>query len=60
MKRLVRESFRHAQARLPAVDIVVMTRPGAATQASPDLREGLEALWNTIIIRCQDDGSRHG
>jgi ribonuclease P protein component len=60
IKRLVRESFRHAQGRLPAVDIVVMTRAGAAAQPSAALREGLEALWTKLYTRCQDDGSRHG
>ncbi|MGI9344348.1 MAG: ribonuclease P protein component [Gammaproteobacteria bacterium] len=48
IKRLVRESFRHAAAELPAVDIVVMARDqvtGASTQA---VVASLSRHWDTL------------
>jgi ribonuclease P protein component len=61
LKRLVRESFRTRRSSLPAVDIVVMSRPAAITQTNAQLQHSLQLLWNTLIRRCQDDGSQdHG
>ncbi|MCC5862522.1 MAG: ribonuclease P protein component [Gammaproteobacteria bacterium] len=60
IKRLVRESFRHAQAELPAVDIVVLTRPGITGHQDLELRRALDALWVETNRRCREDSSRHG
>lgn len=45
IKRLVRESFRHHQANLPAVDIVVMCRHDVLTMSNAELFQQLEGLW---------------
>jgi ribonuclease P protein component len=44
IKRLVRESFRKHSADLPALDIVVMARPGAAGCDNPRLATSIDAL----------------
>lgn len=48
LKRLLRESFRQARAGLPAVDIVVMARGDAATQANAELLAEARALWQRL------------
>ena len=45
IKRLVRESFRHHQANLPAVDIVVMCRHEVLTMSNAEIFQQLEGLW---------------
>ncbi len=45
IKRLIRESFRHHRARLPAVDVLVIAHRGAAGQPARVLRDELEQLW---------------
>ena len=52
VRRLVRESFRLRQHRLPAVDIVVSARPAARTVDAPQLRASLDALWDKVSARC--------
>lgn len=51
LKRLVRESFR-LRLDLPAVDIVVTARPGAAKQPNQALRASLANHWQMLIERC--------
>lgn len=48
IKRQIRESFRQHQQQLPAVDIVLLTRPGCAQATALQLRTRLERLWNRI------------
>lgn len=48
LKRLLRESFRHARAGLPAVDIVVMARNEAAGRTGAELRADADALWQRL------------
>jgi ribonuclease P protein component len=45
IKRVARESFRHARATLPAADCVLVAKRDAATAASAELRAELEQLW---------------
>jgi len=45
IKRCVRESFRHTQSRLDALDFVVIAQPGAGTAAPAALRESLQRHW---------------
>ena len=52
IKRLVRESFRHAQQSVGALDIVVIGRPGVALQASRDITESTDKLWKKLIKTC--------
>lgn len=60
LKRLVRESFRHHRADLPAVDIVVMARPAAVSQANATLARSLANIWEKLNPQGQDRNSRHG
>ncbi|MFY9179593.1 MAG: ribonuclease P protein component [Venatoribacter sp.] len=45
VKRIVRESFRQHQARLPAYDFVVLGRSGLTTLTNAEIRTMIDALW---------------
>jgi ribonuclease P protein component len=57
LKRQLRASFREAQARLPACDIVVMTRSQARLQPRAVLAAELDKLWSRIARRWSDYSS---
>lgn len=48
LRRMIRESFRHAQHRLPAADIIVGAKVGARSAPDPLRRQSLSALWTKI------------
>ena len=48
IKRQARESFRAHRAQLPALDIVMLARGGAAAAARAELRAALERLWQKL------------
>ena len=48
LKRLARESFRNHSAILPAVDIVVLCSPNAASLSNRKLLSALERAWEGI------------
>lgn len=48
LKRLVRESFRHAQAHLKPLDIVVIPKPGAREASAEALTEALTQHWKRL------------
>jgi ribonuclease P protein component len=52
LKRLARESFRHRQPELPAVDVVVNARAAAAKSANGEIRASLAQHWDRIVRRC--------
>lgn len=52
LRRLIRESFRHAQHRLPAADIIVGAKIGARNAPDPMRRQSLSALWKKIASQC--------
>lgn len=52
IKRLARESFRARRAALPALDIVILARSGAAAAPAAQLRETLDRLWTKAIASC--------
>jgi ribonuclease P protein component len=52
IKRVIRSSFRLAAAQLPAVDIVINTRPGARDASNTQLAERLSQHWNNVVKRC--------
>lgn len=54
IKRVVRESFRLDRSQLPAVDIVVQARGGAAKKENAELRASLDWHWQEVIKRCKD------
>jgi len=49
IKRILRESFRHNQGLLPAVDIVILARSGIGTLSNEDLRQKIDKLWRDLI-----------
>jgi ribonuclease P protein component len=49
IRRQIRESFRHARARLPACDVLVVARTSAVAQGNPALRAELDLLWQRLI-----------
>lgn len=52
VKRVVRESFRHAALDLAGLDVVVGARNGARSAHNAQLRESLDGLWKKIRERC--------
>jgi ribonuclease P protein component len=48
LKRIVRETFRHEQARLAGWDLVVLARPAAVTAPNDVLHRSLVALWQRL------------
>jgi len=48
VKRIVRESFRHHAAELPAVDIVVLARSGLAERDNARLFDSLARHWRRL------------
>ena len=54
VKRIIRESFRRHQDELNAWDLVVIARPGVATQDSRALYTALEKHWTRLQRTCAD------
>lgn len=52
LRRQIRESFRHAQHRLPPADIIVGAKVGARTAPDAQRRQSLAGLWNKIASQC--------
>lgn len=52
LRRMIRESFRLEQHRLPPTDIVVGLRNGSRGASAVALREALAALWRRIESEC--------
>jgi ribonuclease P protein component len=57
VKRVIRESFRHRQTRLGALDIVVLGRAGVTTQSKKTLHAALELLWIELEKKCAGSSS---
>ena len=45
IKRLIRESFRHHQSDIDALDFVILGRAGLAELDNQQIREMIDALW---------------
>jgi len=52
IKRVIRTSFRLNAAQLPAVDIVINTRPGAREATNAVMAEKLLQHWTNVVKRC--------
>jgi ribonuclease P protein component len=52
LKRLFRESFRKAQHRLPARDLVIMVRQEILSFGPEKIRAAVDQHWNSIIKQC--------
>ena len=53
IRRIIRESFRLHQHRLPAVDLIVSARAKARGAAPQALRSSLAALWDKVKEQCE-------
>ena len=51
VKRIVRESFRLNQHKLPAIDMVVMVKSGIDQLDNQEINQQLEKIWRKIIQR---------
>lgn len=47
LKRLVRETFRVAH-NLPAIDVIVLAKPGVAKMQNTMLIDGLQRIWSKL------------
>lgn len=54
IKRQIRESFRHQQADLPVLDMVVLARPGLNQLDNHSLRQTLDQLWQKLARKARD------
>ena len=57
IKRVVRESFRHRQTELGALDIVVLGRNDVAGQPAKALATAMEKLWTQLTQSCAGSSS---
>lgn len=53
VKRVVRESFRHHQAELGSLDIVVLGRQGLAKRGNVELSASLTRHWKRLHEKCK-------
>lgn len=54
IKRIVRDSFRHRQPELGAVDFIVVAKVCAAEQPNRVLRTELDNLWARARRKCEN------
>ncbi|MCP4333360.1 MAG: ribonuclease P protein component [Gammaproteobacteria bacterium] len=54
LKRLFRESFRKAQHRLPAQDLVIMVRREILLIGPEKILAAMDQHWNSIIKKCEN------
>lgn len=52
VKRLIRESFRLNQHKLPQIDIVVVVKSGLDKHTNEQIFELLDKLWKKLTKRC--------
>lgn len=57
VKRQIRESFRHHQAALAGLDIVVLARVGIGETSMPALRAVVDRSWQALAERCEKSSS---
>lgn len=48
IRRLIRESFRHARAEIGGLDVVVIVRDAAAVASNSEVFSSLEAHWTRL------------
>lgn len=48
LRRIIRESFRHARDGLPSVDVIIGARVAARGASADELRASLDKLWNKV------------
>ena len=58
IRRIIRDSFRASRGRLPACDVLLIARSGAAGQSSASLRTDLDLVWNRLAALKPRDATR--
>lgn len=58
VKRMSRETFRHAQHHLPAIDCVVLAKPAAADADNVALAKSLQKHWQRLARRYTEQANR--
>ena len=53
VKRVVRDTFRHAQSELKALDVVFLVRKGMDTLSSREQTELLDQSWRRLLRKLQ-------
>ncbi len=53
VKRLARESFRHQQSSMSAIDVVVFANPSVVGADLMDLRRHLDRQWQQLCRKCE-------
>lgn len=53
LKRIVRESFRHHQALLSGLDVVVLGRECLQQCSNPELTQSLQHHWQRVAQQCE-------
>ncbi|MFK7730773.1 MAG: ribonuclease P protein component [Pseudomonadales bacterium] len=60
VKRVTRDSFRHQQHILPAIDIVVLARRGLGELSNTELHSELNRLWNSLLAKASNKKTYKG
>ena len=55
VKRIIRESFRLQQYQLPAVDLIVLARPGMGDLGNAELAAEMSGLWVRLGKKARPD-----
>lgn len=55
IKRQIRESFRHRQALLAGLDVIVLARKGMDSLSNQQLSEQLEQQWQRLIRKARQN-----
>lgn len=51
LKRIARETFRHVQVELGAIDVVIMAKPHAQAATATELRRSIDRHWRKLQQR---------
>ena len=60
IKRVARESFRHARGTLEGHHVVVMNRDAATSASAAELRRALDTLWSRLLRQSSGQGGGRG
>lgn len=53
IKRVIRESFRLNQGKLPGIDCVVLAKPATRLATNAEIAESLDKHWNRLTKQCE-------
>lgn len=53
VKRIIRESFRLQQHQLPAIDLIILARPGLGNFSNVELHAEMAKLWGRLVKKIE-------